>query len=249
MSEIVQQMTKAEAQECVARIRGNVTSMVELAIRLRDELGWKALGYASWNACVDGEFTRSRHYINRLIKATGVVKKLGVGPIGPSAKSPPESVVRPLLALPEADQKEAWEQAVESAGGKQPTAKKVKAAVEKAKTSEPNDGLTDTVREALGRAGEFKEIQSQIQAVRRAAKELDESFTGGVFQKQLDIDLKNAWVAVKFHMPFSDCPSCSQRGKGCKSCRGLGWLNRKVHSMLVPELKERCRIAGKDDSE
>lgn len=67
----------------------------------------------------------SRSRAHRLIEASSVVEML---PIGNTPTT--ESQVRPLTTLPPNKQTEAWGKAVETAGGGQPTAKQVEAAVD-----------------------------------------------------------------------------------------------------------------------
>lgn len=161
-----------------------------------------------------------------------------------------ESQTRELATLSEKDQPKAWSDAVELAGGKQPTAKQVAKAVEEIKENKLGtlgnslNELKANVKEALDRATEFKELQSKIQAIRADIKRLQDDGIGWHFRQQVDIDLRNVWQAIKFSMPYSDCPLCSQRGKGCKPCGGKGWLVKNVFDNLVPEIRARSKVRG-----
>jgi hypothetical protein len=68
-------------------------------------------------------------HANRLIASSEVIANLGpIGPISPTH----EGQIRPLLALKDkVDQVKAWESAVTTAGGKNPTAQQVQIAVDK----------------------------------------------------------------------------------------------------------------------
>lgn len=241
MTDIVQQMSKADAQQCVKQIREHASNVVELAIRLRDERGWKALGYESWNECVVGEFGESRRHLNRMIRAAEIAEKLEVGPIGPSSKAIPESVVRPLAALPESEQPAAWSEAVESAGGKQPTAKQVKEVVEKRAKPEPGplDGLLASVREAIEQAEAFRELMNAITQVKSKVRKIIESPLGRhINPQELNAHLTNAFRILKFAMPFADCVYCGRTiKKTCKACGGQGWLVQDVFNQAPADMK------------
>jgi phage N-6-adenine-methyltransferase len=76
----------------------------------------------------------SRH-VNRQIEAAVAVEQMG--PVGPKPAS--ERQVRELLAAPPEDRDEAWGEAVEAAGGEQPTSSQVRAAVRGEALPDDND--------------------------------------------------------------------------------------------------------------
>lgn len=73
-------MSKVAAQALTVRIRESATNFGELLLEAQDGEAWRALGYASWGAYVDGEFDfkRSRSYqlltqakVNKALAAAG----------------------------------------------------------------------------------------------------------------------------------------------------------------------------------
>lgn len=96
-------LTKRQAQHLVKLILADAELLAEKLRELRERQGWKALGYDSWAACVEGEFGYSKRHADRLIAAQKTREQ--VGPIGP-AQSPnggaiPESHARELGCLPD----------------------------------------------------------------------------------------------------------------------------------------------------
>lgn len=118
-------MTIDEARQCVDGINASITNARVLLWELYTREGWKTLGYSSWRECVAAEFNQSQAYLYRQLKAAEIEQN--ISPIGEIGRIS-ESRVRPLTALPPAQQAEAWQKAVETSNGK-PTAKDVQAAV------------------------------------------------------------------------------------------------------------------------
>jgi len=107
-------MIYQEAKECVGKINANMTNIRGLVLELYERKGWEALGYASWRECVTAEFQQNERYLYRQLEAAQTAKQ--ICPIGQKDLIP-ESQLRPLTKLrdnPEA-QKEAWQQAVDTA--------------------------------------------------------------------------------------------------------------------------------------
>lgn len=90
---------------------------------------YRAAGYSSFDDYCRGRWDFDRTYGHRLIVAAQIVEMLPIGNIQPER----ESQVRPLTALPETERAEAWAEAVEEAGGGQPTAAAVAEVVERRK--------------------------------------------------------------------------------------------------------------------
>lgn len=98
-------------------------------------------------------FTKTQAF--RLIGGAEVAKNLS--PIGDKTKVVPvkESQARPLTSLPPEQQSEAWEKAVDDAGGEQPTAKQVENAVKQVIGNVPQEPVVpksvaqDLVNEAI----------------------------------------------------------------------------------------------------
>lgn len=128
------ELTLTTLTECEAVISKGMNTFVEvgLAIKaIKDE--------RLYHTSNGGKYTRfedyckerwgwGRHYANRLAEAADVTKRIeSVVPMG--TKPTAERQARPLAALPEEEQTDAWNEAVEESGG-QPTAATVQSVVD-----------------------------------------------------------------------------------------------------------------------
>lgn len=129
--EVLSPMSESEARDCIASMNGCIDAANDaaanfraLASRLHAREGWRALGYPTWAACIAGEFGgQNRGAVHRQISAAMTEVAIGV-PVG----SIPEGRLRPLSKLPEAERKDAWDEA--KAGG-EPTGKVVAEVVDR----------------------------------------------------------------------------------------------------------------------
>ena len=60
-------LSENEARDLTERIRNGMTNLATLIMEAHDSEAWRALGYASWGAYVDGEFPFSRVHSYDLI--------------------------------------------------------------------------------------------------------------------------------------------------------------------------------------
>lgn len=139
-------LTPAAAKALTKQIREHLDGAATLILRAHKLEAWSVLGYASWLDYARKEFDISKSHAYRLLDHAETVEDLT------DKKSPPmgdlpesERQTRPMKGLPPSAKKKAWKKAVKSAGGKQPTATQVAAAVEDMKpakarevASEPN---------------------------------------------------------------------------------------------------------------
>ena len=63
------EMSESEAQQAVNAIRRSAAEIGQQIRDLRERQGWKALGYHSFTAMLEGEFTYSRQHLYRLMNA------------------------------------------------------------------------------------------------------------------------------------------------------------------------------------
>lgn len=117
-------MTETEAREKHAQLKNLSSVMRSLLLEIRDRKGYLALGFSSFEEYGEKEWGYSRTYINRLAKAEEVQKTLTV-PIGTEL---PESQLRELAKIPEAERTAIYEQAKAEAEavGKEVTAKLIR---------------------------------------------------------------------------------------------------------------------------
>lgn len=69
-------MTKAEALVHVQAVNHAAADMGRHLLELKQREGWRALGYETWTAFLEGEFTYSRQHLYELMKATPVQERL-----------------------------------------------------------------------------------------------------------------------------------------------------------------------------
>ena len=101
-------MTKTQARRLVDQIRSDVRDLAAKLRELRDRLGWKALDYDSWAACVKEEFGYSKRWANLQIAALKVRGQVGtmVPTPSPNGGAMPERHARELARLPDDQQAE-----------------------------------------------------------------------------------------------------------------------------------------------
>ena len=64
-------MSPEEARKRVIQINSQINNIRFLVLDFHDREGWRALGYDSWEACIDKEFEQGRRYIFYQLKAAG----------------------------------------------------------------------------------------------------------------------------------------------------------------------------------
>lgn len=82
-----------EISHRIARAEEHLQQARSLIFELKNRQGWRALGYASWSACVASEFEQCAKQVDRQYKAALV--ELDIVPNG-SIGTYPERVLRPL---------------------------------------------------------------------------------------------------------------------------------------------------------
>lgn len=126
-------------------------------LQIRDGRKYRAIGHSTFEDYCAARWSMTPQHANRTIAAAEIAGTLEpIGSISPTH----ESQIRPLKVLPPEERTEAWEEAVEEAGG-QPTAAQVAKAVEKRQPpkakSHPatfSDPILDKMAEHLNEAGQ-----------------------------------------------------------------------------------------------
>lgn len=117
-----------EARQIVKNITGRIDQCRRDLLELKDREGWRALGYASWRACVEAEFGSSTATLYRQLAAAEIARGLDDG--GDSHfENLPTSHLQAVKDLPPAQARQALASASAATGGK-PTVKAVQAAVQ-----------------------------------------------------------------------------------------------------------------------
>lgn len=123
---------KAEFQRQHKIVENGVEAFWEVGealSRIKEGKLWRAGGFASWEDYCRSVGGMSRIHAHRLLHATEFMRTLHETLPRGNVLPAMEAQVRPILKLGEERRIEAWEAAVERAGGKQPTAPEVKQVV------------------------------------------------------------------------------------------------------------------------
>jgi len=153
-------------------IRDNVTGFIKVGLALKEIREQRLFRerYESFSAYCKSVWDSSKAYVNRNIAAAEVVQNLA--PIGAEPLSDTLSItmneaqIRPLTILKPAQQKKAWEKAVEISGGK-PTALIVKKVVEEmvgGNIQKKRDLIRDDIKGASSKTtpNDFKEAFDRL---------------------------------------------------------------------------------------
>lgn len=124
----------ADLMEHEKVIEQGVASMLDMAYSLkaiRDGRKYRAAGFDTFETYCQERWSLTRRHVDQVIAAADITAEMRTRVL---IQPTTEKQVRPLKALDTAEERaEAWNDAVEDAGGDQPTAKQVKKAVEKRK--------------------------------------------------------------------------------------------------------------------
>lgn len=121
---------RSELEACEAKIEAGMETFVEVGnalLTIREGKLYRT-EFKTFEEYCQTKWEMSDRHARRLIVAAEVAGNI-TGPRGPEIPPTSEKQVRPLVNLPAEQQQEAWTVATASAGGKQPTAKQVQAAV------------------------------------------------------------------------------------------------------------------------
>jgi len=132
----IRPMIYKEARECADRINANMNNVRRDVVALHDRDGWEALGYANWTECVNNEFQQGGNYIFKQFAAAQIEQNITdcttvqLGTI-------PERQLRPLSKLEPAQQRTAWQKAVDTAPDGKVTAAHVSKVVKEITGEQP----------------------------------------------------------------------------------------------------------------
>jgi len=146
-------LTPLTAKTLIKQINDKGTELAELILRAHRLEIWKTLGLASWSEFVTTHLTIKRAHAYRLLDHAETLEHLS--PTGDSSEEKPqERQTRPMKNLTPPEKRKAWKKATKAAGGAQPTAKQVTAAVNAIKpakvteiSTQPNLAMHPTVTE------------------------------------------------------------------------------------------------------
>ena len=108
----------------------------------------------------------------------------------------------------------------------------------------PEDGTKDALTIGMEAEHGLKELQKQIQGIRKTIETLCEQPIGVFLNEQaLNADLKSAWESLKFSLPHAICPYCG--GDKCQSCKRQGWVPKPIWSNAPEESRDAVRVRSK----
>jgi len=189
------------------------------------------------------EFSKSR--ARQLIEAAAVIENVyncnQTQPILPSS----EGVARELAKLPAEEQSEVWEEVIKTTAS--PTARIVKAVVEKRKEAEPA-----CVPKTVAPAEPFASQQDFAATIHAAATHVDKLVhtvrelaeqEGGVWLDTTTIEMnaKALKAEIRSAAFWIVCPACD--GQGCKECRKHGWLSKSRKPFLTTAMVAKMEAA------
>jgi len=137
MTAVLSPRESTRLEKCEAVIEKGLQTFVEVGnalLEIRDSRLYR-LGFDTFEDYCRERWQMSKRHANRLIESAEIVQNLG--PIGPVPDS--ESVARPLTSLKLDQQRGAWEEAVKNAPNGKPTARDVRAAVDRLKFPSKSD--------------------------------------------------------------------------------------------------------------
>jgi hypothetical protein len=109
------QLSTEAARRLIDEINRGAANVRSLLLQLHDGEGWRALGYKTWDACIESEFVFSRRHANRQLIAAQIDER--VRPVGGTHGSHfllPERHARELAVVPEGKQIEVYRRALET---------------------------------------------------------------------------------------------------------------------------------------
>lgn len=152
-------MTESEAREKHGQLKAYQTLARTLLLEMRDRKGYLALGFSSFEEYGEKEWNYSKSYLHRLASAAEIQASLS--PIGDN-KELPESQLRPLGKVPEADREAIYQEAYEKAQaeGKELTAKAVAEAVNKYQSARQSLEIAQRAKDNA--ESSYKELENRF---------------------------------------------------------------------------------------
>lgn len=132
----------AELVECEETIEQGIQTFVEVGqalMRIRNGKLYRAAGFKTFEDYCKRRWSFTRQYASLVIDAAEAARNLKMSTMVDILPAS-ERQARPLTRLGPPQQREAWENAVTSAGGAQPTGRQVEAAARQFKPSVSGDG-------------------------------------------------------------------------------------------------------------
>ena len=249
-----------------AVIRRGLIQVWEVAAALadiREQKQYKDAGFKTFEEYCETRWNFSRVYAHHLMAGVGVVENVKSETLTRVNILPTQEAqtraIRQATKEP-AVQAEVWVQAVEDAGGDQPTAPQIREAAAKvtaSKTAPPPEGEDDGAEagpldhfgkpvdpgfaDAFAEREAFKSFLSDLTQLKRKLKALS-SGAGGkwLHYQEAESALKDLKIIVDFAMPYTECGFCQRDKKkreACTACKHRGWVCEKAYGNFTNAAK------------
>ena len=240
-----------------AVIKRGLTQVWEVAAALadiREQKQYLEAGHKTFDEYCETRWNFTRQYATSLIRGVSVVENLN------NNMDKTETVVsvlpeteRQTRAIREAtkdpdEQAEVWTQAVEDAGGEQPTAPQIREAAAKVTASKTAPAPADEPESAKlcddfgplalhlvplwSRLAEVKEIERVVRDLKKRIKAVAKTEVGSrINTTPVDAAIRAIEQALKLGVPHTECFKCQRKLQAdCNLCRGSGWINESEYS-------------------
>jgi hypothetical protein len=248
-----------------AVIKRGLTQVWEVAAALadiREQKQYREAGFKTFEDYCQERWQFNRDYASKLIQGAEVFSNVRDN-VNKAVNNLSTTVDKPEMPLPETErqtravrqatddpqqQAEVWTQAVEDAGGEQPTAPQIKQAAAKvtaSKTSPPSAEEPEPAKlcDEFGplalhlvplwsRLAEVKEIEKVVRDLKKRIKAIAKTEVGSrVNTTPVDAAIRAIEQALKLGVPHTECFKCQRKLQAdCNLCRGTGWINESEYS-------------------
>jgi len=248
-----------------AVIKRGLTQVWEVAAALadiREQKQYREAGFKTFEDYCQERWQFNRDYANKLIRGVDVFANVRDN-VNNDLDNLDTRVSKKEIPLPQSEsqaravreatkdpqeQAEVWTQAVEDAGGEQPTAPQIKEAAAKVTASktappppkepEPAKLCDDFGPLALhlvplwSTLAEAKEAEKKVRDLEKAIKELAKKPVGSrINTTPVNSAIAAIKQALKLGVPHTECFKCQRKLQAdCNLCRGSGWINQSEYS-------------------
>lgn len=262
--------TLADNEAVIKRGLIQVWEVAAALADIREQRQYLEAGFKTFDDYCKSRWNFNKQYASSLIQAREVVENIrgqvnvSVNDLSTMVDKFPENerqtrIIREATKEP-AVQAEVWVQAVEDAGGEQPTAPQIREAAAKvtaSKTAPPpeeDDEFADAgpldhfgkavdpaFADAFAERDAFKAVLSDISVLKRKIKALAHGAGGKwLFFQEAESALRDLKIVVDFAMPYTECGFCQRDPKKretCTACKHRGWVCEKAYGNFTNAAK------------
>jgi hypothetical protein len=262
-----------------AVIQRGLTQVWEVAAALadiREQKQYREAGFKTFEDYCQERWQFGRDYAERLIQGSQVYDNIasmvsdvddemptivGKNSVLPATESQTRAIRKETKDPKE--QAAVWVQAVEDAGGEQPTAPQIKEAAAKVTASKTAPAPAEEPEPAKlcdefgplalhlvplwSRLAEVKEIERVVRDLKKRIKTIAKTEVGSrINTTPVDAGIRAIEQALKLGVPHTECFRCQRKIQAdCNLCRGSGWINESEYSGRRTEGGDRW-LKGRD---